>query len=59
MAEKTGDNFIARLHRLYEHKKTAPDREAVLGDYVQRWLRRVPAGIAKFSLLAQPAAAYG
>lgn len=28
--------FAARLHWLYEQKKTAPDIEAVLGDYVQR-----------------------
>ena len=37
--EKTVENFIARLHRLYEQKKTAPDGEVVLGDYVLRCLK--------------------
>jgi hypothetical protein len=56
VAEKTVDNFIARLHRLYEQKKTAPGRGAVLGGYVLRWLRWVPAGISKvtFPLLTHP-----
>ena len=49
VAKKTVENFITRLHRLYDQKKTAPNREAVLGDY---WLRWVPARITKFSLLA-------
>lgn len=29
--------MIATVRRLYEQKKTAPDREAVLDDYVRRW----------------------
>jgi len=45
VATKTVENFIVRLHRLYEQKKTAPDREAVLGEYVQRWCRWVQAGL--------------
>ena len=39
------ENCVARAIRLYEQKKTAPDREAVLGDYVRRWLCWVPAGL--------------
>ncbi len=44
LAAKTVRNFIARLHRLYEQKKTAPDMAAVLGDYVRRWTRWAVAG---------------
>jgi RNA-directed DNA polymerase len=47
VAEKTLQNFVARLRRLYEQKKTAPDLEAVLGDYLRRWLCWVPVGIGK------------
>jgi len=36
---------VARLHRLYEQKKTAPDLEAVLGDYVRRWVRWIEGGL--------------
>ncbi len=39
--------FTVHLHRLYEQKKTAPDVEAVLGDYVRRWLRWVHAALGK------------
>ncbi len=45
VAKKTVENFVAHLHRLYEQKKTAPDREAVLGDYVRRWRGWVQAGL--------------
>jgi RNA-directed DNA polymerase len=44
VAEKTLQNFVARLRRLYEQKKTAPDVGAALGDYVRRWWRWVFAG---------------
>jgi len=45
VATKTIENFVTRYHRLYEQKKTAPDVEAVLGDYVQRWRRWVFAAL--------------
>jgi hypothetical protein len=56
VAKKTVDHFVARLNRLYEVKKTAPDTEAVLGDYVLRWLRWVPVRITRTGhpLLAHP-----
>ncbi len=34
-------------HRLYAQKKTAPDVEAALGDYVRRWLRWVQAALGE------------
>ena len=34
-----------RIYRLYGRKKTAPDVEAVLGDYVKRWMRWTKAGL--------------
>ena len=36
---------MARLHRLYEQKKTSADCNAVLGEYVRRWFRWTRAGI--------------
>lgn len=45
VARKTITRFIARLHRLYEQKKAAPDVGAILGDYVRRWLQWVFAGL--------------
>ena len=31
-------SLVTPLHRLYEQKKTHPDRDALAGDYVSRWL---------------------
>ena len=45
LAAKTVRHFVARLHRLYEQQKTAPEGAAVLGDYVTRWLRWTRAGL--------------
>ena len=33
------------MSRLYEQKKTHPDRDALLGDYVMRWQRWTRAGL--------------
>lgn len=40
------ETLVARLHRLYEQKKTHPDRDALLVDYVHRWCRWTTAGLA-------------
>jgi hypothetical protein len=45
VAQKTLEHFAARLHRLYEQRKTHPDRDAIPGDYVQRWVRWVFAAL--------------
>lgn len=45
VADKTIENFVARLHRLYEQQKKAPKGAVVLGDYVRRWCRWVCAGL--------------
>ena len=36
------------MHWLYEQKKTHPDRDAILGDYVTRWQRWTQAGLTPF-----------
>ena len=41
VAAITWKSFVARLHQLCEQKKSAPDLEAVLGDYVRCWARWV------------------
>jgi hypothetical protein len=46
LANKTVENFVSRLHRLYEQKKTAPEGAAILGHYVTRWLRWTQAGLS-------------
>ncbi len=43
----TNQSSAARLHRFYGQKKTAPDVEAVLGDYVRLWLRWVQAALSE------------
>jgi hypothetical protein len=45
ISRRTLENFVTRYRRLYEQKKTAPDCEAVLGDYVRRWWRWVFAAL--------------
>jgi hypothetical protein len=45
LAASTVRHFVARLHRLYEQQKTAPEGAAVLGEYVTRWLRWTRAGL--------------
>ncbi len=50
IANITWSKFVARLHRLYEQKKTQPNWTALLGDYVKHWWRWVLAGV-KDSLL--------
>ena len=46
VAPKTVEQFVARLTRLYEQKKTAPDFEAALGDYVRRWCGWATGGVS-------------
>ena len=36
---------MARLHRLYERKKTDENVSLILGEYVQRWQRWAKAGL--------------
>ena len=45
IANITWTKFVARLHRLYEQKKTAPEGAAILGHYVTRWVRWTQAGL--------------
>ena len=47
LAGQTVRNFTARLHRLYEQQKTAPDGAVALGEYVTRWLRWTRAGLGE------------
>ncbi len=51
LAVKTVRKFFAHLHRVYQQKKTAHYVEAVLGDYVRRWLRWVLAALGKELIL--------
>ena len=45
IANITWSKFVARLHRLYEQKKTDDNVGSVLGEYVQQWQRWVKAGL--------------
>ena len=45
VAVVTWEKFAARWRRLYEQKKTHPERDALLGDYVMRWQRWTRAGL--------------
>jgi hypothetical protein len=45
VATMTWKNFIARLCRLYEQKKTSPECDAILGVYVRLWWRWVRGGL--------------
>jgi RNA-directed DNA polymerase len=47
LAEKTITNAVNKVRQLYEQKKTAPKRAAMLDDYITRWLRWVVAGLDK------------
>jgi hypothetical protein len=47
LAGRTVGLFLARLHRLYEQKKTAPEGAVDLGKYVTRWLRWTRAGLSE------------
>ena len=38
VANITWNKFVARVHRLYEQKKTQPNWTVLLGDYAIRWL---------------------
>jgi hypothetical protein len=51
-------HFAARLHRLYEQQKTAPEGAAILGDYVTRWLRWTHAGLAELDRSGLPVFAF-
>lgn len=48
VARKTSEQFAARLPQLYAQKKTAPDFEAALGDYVQRWCESMRVGLGEW-----------
>ena len=45
IANITWSKFVARLHRLYEQKKASADCDAVLGEYVYRWIQWANAGL--------------
>lgn len=45
IAEIAWKKFTARCHWLYEQIKTHPHRDALLGDYVMRWLRWTRVGL--------------
>jgi hypothetical protein len=45
LVEKTVINAVNKMRQLYEQKRTAPERTAVLDDYITRWLRWVSAGL--------------
>ena len=42
---------MARLHRLYEQKKTSADCDVVLGEYVRRWQRWAKVGLNNSDVL--------
>ena len=46
VADVTWDRFIEKATRLYEQERAAPEGAAVLGLYVQRWVRWTGAGLA-------------
>ena len=48
----------ARLHRLYEQQKTAPEGAVRLGDYVTRWLRWTQAGLREIDRSGLPKIAF-
>jgi RNA-directed DNA polymerase len=50
IANITWSKFEARLYRLYEQKKASADCDAVLGEYVRRWVQWANAGIDTGSL---------
>ena len=54
LASNTVRRFAARLHRLYEQQKTAPEGAVILGDYVTRWLRWTHAGLRELDGSALP-----
>lgn len=45
LADQTIQHFREHLHRLYEQQRAAPNRAAMLGAYVIRWLRWTQAGL--------------
>ena len=45
VAIKTLENFVARLRQLYEQSREEPLGSSRLGDYAQRWVRWVQAGV--------------
>ena len=47
LAHPSVQHFLARLHRLYEQQKKAPEGALILGKYVTRWLRWTRAGLWK------------
>ncbi len=53
VAKKTLEKFVARCRRLYEQCREEPERLSRLGDYVQRWLRWVGAGLSMRRMRAE------
>ena len=45
LARTTYERFMEHIRRLYEQKKTALERAAVLDEYVTHWLRWVYSGL--------------
>jgi RNA-directed DNA polymerase len=58
LAHQTIQHFAARLYRLYEQQKRAPEGALILGKYVTRWLRWTRAGLRELDrqLLLSPTA---
>jgi len=54
IANITWKKFVARLHRLYEQKKAAANCDALLGEYVRRWMRWASAGLTSHQKVAIP-----
>ncbi len=51
MANITWSKFEARLHRLYEQKKTDDNCQTILGEYVRRWQRWTTAGLTTIACI--------
>jgi len=54
VAHKTLEQFVVRMHRLYECEPGEPQGPSRLGAYVQRWWRWVHAGLPKSITLYLP-----
>ena len=50
LAAKTIANATEKIHRLYEQKRTTPERVAALDDYLRRWRRWATAGLNGLTL---------
>ncbi len=53
LAEKTVENFVSHLHRLYEQQQSTPEGADVLGAYVRRWMGWAEGGLGEVECLIQ------